>query len=622
MFYTRHSFLSALSIILTIAIGCGDSRTDKAAEKLSYPDVLVRIEAVRQLGEIGGRAAIKLLSTSLESDTSTEVRLNVARTFGTLKNARAVPALIQCLADTLSPTPIRAECAKALGKIGDKRAVQPLIVAMNDEQYEPCGDLRCKKWDLHRAAIEALGSIGDKSATLPLVELLERSTDEFRRAMACWALGALRDTAGVDPLLRALEDKFPVVRAWSAAALGLAAAFGVINDQRAVLPLLTMLSDSSAQVRIKSVEALGMMRRYLDSLQPIVNICLHDDSASVRKAALDELAGTADLQTAIEALITALQSPDTVVQQRILEVSERLAYLGRCRGQLTSAISTVFNHLSPALQERALSGVILLCPDSSSSTVGLLISLIHERFDTTVLADWGWRYHRQRSRALRLFGDAFQETAFGKVKVPIDDPIFGRRYFVVEGVWWRLAIRALATVRRDNAIRALSSCLASWPRGPEVAESLDSLRWEPTSLEDSIHYWIGRGSATDLYANRGDALCVLSSELRSKDLPAFENAAYASITMGFKELLPLLIKGLNSLDFGSTKRYNYWWDVSPKLTESRKQVIIVQIVETYLNCGEVQLRQAAENWATEHSYEVKPRKIQDLEVSLTWGGGF
>lgn len=130
------------------------------------------------------------------------VRLHAIKALGETKDAHAVVPLIANLKDEKCGS----MTANALVKIG-KPSVEPLITALKDES--PIA---------RRNAAMALGKIKDTSAVNPLIATLKDDNPIVRRN-AARALGEINDSSAVEPLTAALKDKSPVVRRNAALAL-------------------------------------------------------------------------------------------------------------------------------------------------------------------------------------------------------------------------------------------------------------------------------------------------------------------------------------------------------------------------------------------------------------------
>src|SRR5213593_2793380 len=95
----------------------------------------------------------------------------------------------------------------------------------------------------------AMGKLRDTSAVEPLVESLDDS-DADTRLYAIWALGELRDARAVEPLLKLGDSPDPQIRKMVAYSLG------TLQDSRAVPHLKAALNDKSPDVSWNAALAL------------------------------------------------------------------------------------------------------------------------------------------------------------------------------------------------------------------------------------------------------------------------------------------------------------------------------------------------------------------------------
>jgi HEAT repeat protein len=107
-----------------------------------------------------------------------------------------------------------------------------------------------ERTELRFAAAEALGAMRASSAVRPLVKVLSEPDRNLRR-IAADSLGTIGDLQAVPPLLLALEDEHWSVRCAAASALGR------IGSAKATPPLLARLTDEDATVRRAVAAALG-----------------------------------------------------------------------------------------------------------------------------------------------------------------------------------------------------------------------------------------------------------------------------------------------------------------------------------------------------------------------------
>lgn len=98
-----------------------------------------------------------------------------------------------------------------------------------------------------------------------LAKRLRTSSSEKSRIAATISLGRLKNKRAVQPLLRALRDKSPIVRSLAAAALG------AIGETRALPALRRASKDKVSKVRKRAKTAIKLIRRKNASRSKVVN---------------------------------------------------------------------------------------------------------------------------------------------------------------------------------------------------------------------------------------------------------------------------------------------------------------------------------------------------------------
>ena len=119
------------------------------------------------------------------------------------------------------------------------------------------------------------------------------------RSKAVMALGNIKDSLSVEPLIAALRDIDPDVRSKAAVALG------KIGGARAMDALCVVLKDEDSYVREAAAEALGKIGD-ARAVDPLV-VALRDKDPDVRKGAAEAL-GEIGNNRAIEALCVVLKN--------------------------------------------------------------------------------------------------------------------------------------------------------------------------------------------------------------------------------------------------------------------------------------------------------------------------
>lgn len=183
-------------------------------KELKDADTQTRIEAIRELGELGDRRALPALIELLQEGESDEVRSNAAWALGQLGDGQAIDELLQALQNPSSQlrtsailalaklhalqaldeiiqllitdesTSVRSTAALALGELRDEQAVDGLMEALQDRRRSVRGN-----------AAWALGEIGDPSVIAALERALQAEADESTRSLIREAIQKLRSQA-------------------------------------------------------------------------------------------------------------------------------------------------------------------------------------------------------------------------------------------------------------------------------------------------------------------------------------------------------------------------------------------------------------------------------------------
>lgn len=158
-------------------------------------------------------------------------RAGAAHALGRHGGDAAVAALRKCLDD---PEPqVRAAATAALGDVRDPGLAETLLPLIDDPDPE-----------VVRAAARALGHTGNTVAACPMAAALVRPGQDIlvRRALAA-GLAHIPHPDAQEPLLEALHDPDPQVRAYAAQALG------HVGSEQASEPLRALTGDKSRLIK-------------------------------------------------------------------------------------------------------------------------------------------------------------------------------------------------------------------------------------------------------------------------------------------------------------------------------------------------------------------------------------
>lgn len=201
---------------------------------LNDPDLVVRREAVITLGEMGDERCVEPLVRALR-DGDWQVREAAIDALGQV-GSPAVEPLIKQLRDW----DIRKSVIRALGRIKDERVLEPLV-----------NQLRSDEFGLD--ATDALVTLGEP-AIVRLVAAL-KDKDESIRKQAVIALGRIKSTQALDPLIEMLQDKDWFTRLTAAAALE------KIGDERGREAIKPLLKDPDMVVKMRVERILAAWKK-------------------------------------------------------------------------------------------------------------------------------------------------------------------------------------------------------------------------------------------------------------------------------------------------------------------------------------------------------------------------
>lgn len=198
-------------------------------------DMMIRSLMVRQFRPDGEVPDTESLLLRLD-DPDEEVREEAVRHLGEVCEKRAVPYLVEKLAD--HSVFVRKAAVWSLGQIGDQKATQPLLQSLKDPDR-----------NVRETAAEALGAIGKTDNRLLVLAL--KDPDWHIRMGSVIALRISGYTGDMEPFLPLLKDENRYVRRECVKTLGR------VGDPAVVQYFAPVLADPDAGVRLRVTGALG-----------------------------------------------------------------------------------------------------------------------------------------------------------------------------------------------------------------------------------------------------------------------------------------------------------------------------------------------------------------------------
>jgi HEAT repeat protein len=223
----------------------GSSAFPQLQELLKNPDAGVRIEAVKQITEIGTAASLDALILAAR-DNDPEVQI------------RATDGLVNFYLPGYVKTGIGASLRRA------GTGIKGRFTDTNDQVIDPYVAVRPE-------VIDALGRLASGGGNMDA------------RANAARALGILRGRKAVPDLVEALHSKNSDVMYESLVALQ------KIGDESAGPRVTFLLHDLDQKVQIAAIETTGLLRA-MDAVPDLSDVLTHAHDAKVKRAALTAIA--------------------------------------------------------------------------------------------------------------------------------------------------------------------------------------------------------------------------------------------------------------------------------------------------------------------------------------------
>ena len=173
----------------------------KAVSDMENQDVVVRLDAVKRIADIGHELSIKILSTQMVSEQSPQVRQECIKALTTLGSKEGLPAIENALADESGL--VRLAAVWGLYRLAGKQSGTALASMLSDEdegvrrraatcigwlgQGKFAADLTILLDDdsvsVRQSAAEALGNLGNERVVLSLVEHLKDPDKTTRKTV-------------------------------------------------------------------------------------------------------------------------------------------------------------------------------------------------------------------------------------------------------------------------------------------------------------------------------------------------------------------------------------------------------------------------------------------------------
>ena len=566
----------------------------------------VKREIAQSLAKLGSPAIDPLVKALNDEDD--DVRQAAAQALSLIKDPRVIDVLFGALKDADSS--VRETAAATLDQIGvtPRSEQEKALYFAAKKEWQKCiglgksavdalvARLREPHSNISIEAADALGVIKDPAAVEPLINVLQdKSGSGLDRAHVAAALGELRDTRSVEPLLAVLREEYS--EAWGVdLRVQAVTALGKIHDSRAVEPLVALLQDKNSSVRMKAAQALDMLGwAPASDVDKFLYFFAKQDwarCAGLGKTAVEPLLKMlleSDSPKGVARALGALKDPKAV--EPLIAVLKKKVGMDSYENPITAALSAIGQPaVSPLLEvlkdqdhQIRRAAVMVLGDIADPRAVMPLVDSLND-FNSNVrsaaavaLDKLKWVPQTQREKVLYAIAkeDWEQCRKLGKSAGDILGAMLqDKRFDRTEAI-----IIALGGMGDKEVIPVLIPHLQNWSLGPATAYSLKRLGWNPTSEKEKVHFFVASRNKENLLAMWDKSREILFEEVESPDYPIIENALFAFVGIGKQEIIADLITAI-----------------------SKKGTKVM--AEAFLNCGNPDLRAAAESWAASHGYYI------------------
>jgi len=301
-----------LGVMQTLVLYPDPRMKDMMIMALGDPNINVRRNAIRSLGNLGAAAPVDALAQLLSGDTTPDEKVDAIQALGTI-GGPAAPILRRYIAAGPPSLVLEVEAIRAFAPRADRTDISWLAARLESPN----------KW-IRAAAATALGRIAHPAAQDYLM-MAAKDPEPIVRAAIARALGRLTTVYAAKYLQSSMiKDPSPLVVSMAAWGLGESKYIdatptlkALALDKTATIPPSARLLEIFGSPRLAAIDALG--RIGTDEAKTILLEALEMDDAAVRMAAAQAL-GTAGLASPpVEAALEKhLKDPSELVRATAL----------------------------------------------------------------------------------------------------------------------------------------------------------------------------------------------------------------------------------------------------------------------------------------------------------------
>lgn len=309
---------------------------------------------------------------------------------------------------------------------------------------------------------------------------------------------------------------------------------------------INKLKDNDEDVREEAAITLGLIGD-TSAVMPLIATLKNDDKSIVRENAARALGWLKD-QRAVNPLISAIYDKHPFVGRDAIEA---LVFMGDPR--VVESLINVLNSHNSHINLLKADVAKALGKFKDPASIEPLINALNDENEKT------------RVYATEALGKLYLSRATPTID-PNEKPKVN-------------AVNAMEHLRVLRIIHSIVEILPDWNNGDKILEVLHKLGWKPSSINDTIHILVIKRDWTQLNQMWEITKKVLLYDINSNNPIYIQNAVFAFISIGNESILPDLIKVLNNSGD-------------------------VKIAESYLNCGNKELSDAAKAWAYRNGYSI------------------
>lgn len=284
-------------------------------------DANAHIELLEKIENYPKDKALEIYNFFLTKETNPSILLYIVKKLAYYDQSSSIDILLELLlwkekfnASDKNPDDyieLRSYVARVLGMTKNSKVVLPLLYTLNSKN---------ENYKVRLSCAEALGQVGNNYAVTSLINVVSDNEEKsvYLRETAAKALGKIRDSRALAPLVEILEGKDGLISKFSFFKERIVEAIGNIGtkDQRSIKILEKSLMDHSPYVRMSAIEALSKLDD--EEIIPLLKTCLKDENADVIRSAVNALYNLAGEEILVKIIYDAESSLVAIDEAKLI----------------------------------------------------------------------------------------------------------------------------------------------------------------------------------------------------------------------------------------------------------------------------------------------------------------